>query len=382
MVRRVRTLRCWVRTFKRVAIRCGTRAYRIVDGRHLCQTSEKCIHNEPALRSEAGGGGSTDAGPAGSSRDARPRYWFELGGGKSDGGQTPSLSPADEAYPSLPQQLGATEHPPKQDAKKRPWQQQQQQQQQEAQASPGSLDGPESKKTKVDSIPAAMPQARPLARVRLWTWGRKSLIGISPFCNLPEVKELARGAHGSFNLNTSVRALRVAINLPKEMPDPVVFNCRVFREDLDVISSHDDWGHSGMHPTNVRRLFGHDHGATMEVLSQRLFSLFRQRQKSWRSDTPPILDIGFECNKGRDRSVGAAVVFENALKICGWTVGTTHLCESNWRRNHGCLKEAKRSATPFDPHPSCPYCQPSKSRQLVEDNMDKERFKGLRLSKP
>ena len=226
----------------------------------------------------------------------------------------------------------------------------------------------------------------PPPRVNLYTWGRKELGLIGPFCTMQDVKELLRWSSpkgrgrdgGPFNLDLSVKAGRAAMRLPDNSPDPLVFNCRVFREDIKTISGDDDWGHSGLHRTNVRRLFDHNHGATMKDMSGKIHNLVLQRHKSWPAGAPVVLDIGLECNKGRDRSVGMSAILENAFKINGWTVSTKHLCESNWRRNEGCLRAGEQQATSMDPHPHCPYCQPGKSSDLVAERTARQ-FPSLRF---
>ena len=58
----------------------------------------------------------------------------------------------------------------------------------------------------------------------------------------------------------------------------------------------------------------------------------------WRDKTTPFRIVCF-CNRGRDRSVGVAVLLGLALRKLGYTAKVTHTCQRVWRwhrRNNLC----------------------------------------------
>ena len=235
--------------------------------------------------------------------------------------------------------------------------------------------GRESRSGAIWPVPKPMPRAAaPLTTVRLWTWGRHTLYKISPYCNYTPVKELYRISQlrTDVNLGVSKKALRAAIRLREEDADPLILDCKRFHEDQSYLRTCPSWGHGGLHPDNVRRLFAHNNGDTMHNLLQELHGFVQERQRDWAATNAQrrTLDIGLQCNQGRDRSVGMSVVLENMFNLNGWTATTTHLCRSHWRRNHNCQKEADQHASPMDPFRYCPSCKPVNSRRLVQAKME------------
>ena len=221
---------------------------------------------------------------------------------------------------------------------------------------------------------------KPHTRVRLWTYGRKTLARVGGYNHIGAVKRLrdhAESSNNNFSLNLSVEAMRGVLKYKEDRTSPIVMNCRDFFEDSAKLRGAADWHHTGKHNCNVQRLFVHNRGETMRCFLVTLQSLVRTRQRNKKNTDPDILDICLECNKGRDRSVGCAVALENAFKECGWHVTTQHLCESGWIYKYECAKCAAKATNWADPHAECPHCTVARSEAYVHRMMESGSFDGL-----
>ena len=172
--------------------------------------------------------------------------------------------------------------------------------------------------------------------VTFYTWGRFKLHTIAPYNELPAVKTYTRtacGYDGYFCEDISGRALQAVI---KSTDVPLVFNCRDFWEHMKVLSASPSWGHCGVHPANIERLVAHKE-------MKEFANLLCRRVIAQRAARPSLecLDIGLECNQGRDRSVGMSVVLHNIFNLGGFKVTTTHLSETDWRTNNACKAQHK-----------------------------------------
>lgn len=237
---------------------------------------------------------------------------------------------------------------------------------------------PQNKKSrceKVQHVPAT------LRNVRFHTYGRATLGNIGPYNNMKEVKELREHVvgKGGFDYDLSRQAMRRVLRLKEDHPDPVIVNCRVFWEDFETIRHENDFRHSGKHPLNVSRIFKHQGGDTMRKLSKKLRQVVQEVQNSRKERDVDILDVCLECDHGKDRSVGVAVILENAFTLAGWKVSPTqHLCEGNWGMLADCARAAERDKVlGFNPHPPCPECQVKASYDIVKNNIDGGTFPDL-----
>ena len=214
-------------------------------------------------------------------------------------------------------------------------------------------------------MPQSVPASPLHTQIEILTLGRHSLATIRPFCTCPAVKEFNEAQNMDWRLG--LHAVRQALRLP---PESVVlfFSVTHFFEAKADLRTEPDWHHSGMHSANVRRILHHMGGDTMRSLAQRVRS---QLQGHLQAERPlSKIFIAFCCNGGRDRSVGVSVVFENALKLCGFSkVSTRHLCQQAWRSNRGCLECAEFFANSRHPFRPCPQCQVLASRSLVEETI-------------
>ena len=223
---------------------------------------------------------------------------------------------------------------------------------------------------------------QPYTRVRICSYGRKLLANVGGYNHLNAVKELrdhAESRKNNFAVGLSVEAMRQVLKYNKDQTDPIVMDCRVFFEDKAKLRTATDWHHTGKHPCNVQRLFTHNHGHTMHRFLETLQPLVRQRQRNKKPMDPDILDICLECNQGRDRSVGCAVALSNAFKLSGWSVKTSHLCESGWIYKSGCEKAAKEATYWGNPHATCPHCTVASSRDYVDRMVESGSFPGLQF---
>lgn len=229
---------------------------------------------------------------------------------------------------------------------------------------------PQNKKSryqKVQHVPAT------LQRVHLYTYGRKTLGAQSPYSKMKEVEDLRKHAldERAFDYDLSRRAMRRVLRLKEDHPDPVIVNCRVFWEDFENLRYEADFRHSGKHPLNVSRMFKHQEGDTMRKLSKQLQQMVQEVQNSRKEKDVDILEICLECNRGKDRSVGMAVILENAFTLAGWKVAPTrHFCDGFWGIFPDCTRAADKEISAFNPHPSCPECQVKASYDIVKKNID------------
>ena len=196
--------------------------------------------------------------------------------------------------------------------------------------------------------------------VTFHTWGRRTLHLVAPYNDLDAVKtytQTACGQNGYFCENISGRALQAVI---KSTDVPLVFNCRGFWEDLEVLQASRSWGHCGVHPDNIDRLVAHKK-------MKEFANLLCQKVIAQQAARPLLecLDIGLECNKGRDRSVGLSVLLEHLFRLAGWKVSTVHICRGNWRSNEACKKAAFLMTNARNPYAACPDCQTSRSYETA-----------------
>jgi hypothetical protein len=220
--------------------------------------------------------------------------------------------------------------------------------------------------------------------VRIYSYGRKTLAQIGGYNHLPAVKRLRDHAHShknNFSAGLSVEAMRQVLRYREESDiAPIVLNCRNFFEDKASLMREADWHHTGKHPCNVQRLFQHKGGETMRELLKTLEKAVRYRQRTQKPKDPDMLDICLECNQGRDRSVGCAVALANAFSLSGWTVETTHLCESGWLKKEGCKRCAEEAQSWAEPHAGCPHCTvPTRSQAYVFRMIESGSFPGLHI---
>ena len=196
--------------------------------------------------------------------------------------------------------------------------------------------------------------------VTFYTWGRFKLHTIAPYNELPAVKTYTRSAcghDGYFCENVSGRALQAVI---KSTDVPLVFNCRDFWEHMKVLQASPSWGHCGVHPANIERLVAHSE-------MKEFANLLCRKVIAQQAARPSLecLDIGLECNKGRDRSVGLSVLLQHLFGLAGWKVSTVHICQGNWRSNDACKRAAHLMKNPRNPYAACPDCQTSRSYETA-----------------
>ena len=221
---------------------------------------------------------------------------------------------------------------------------------------------------------------KPYTRIRLCSYGRISLAGVG-YNHIEAVQRLRDHALSSknwFSLNLSVEAMRGVLKYTEDQrTSPIVMDCRVFFEDSAKLRGAADWHHTGKHPLNIQRLFEHNSGETMRRFLGTLQSLVQTRQRNKKSTDPDILDICLECNKGRDRSVGCAVVLANAFSLSGWNVKTRHLCESGWNHKVECARSAREAQSWADSQAGCPHCTVARSEDHVKRMMESGSFEDL-----
>jgi hypothetical protein len=196
--------------------------------------------------------------------------------------------------------------------------------------------------------------------VRIYTFGRQTLSTIPPFDQMPEVQRMPM--EGVFYGDISGRALKAVINSDYV---PLVFNCRMFWEKPKNLRTSPSWGHSGVHSANIKRLLAHSWGDTMKEFAENFHSEVNKLRASRHS--LKCLDIGLECNQGRDRSVGMSVVLHNIFHRGGFKVTTTHLCKTKWRPNNACKRAAQIMTSARNPGGPCPECKMAYSYEMTRE---------------
>ena len=139
----------------------------------------------------------------------------------------------------------------------------------------------------------------------------------------------------------------------------------MFWETTKTLSTSPSWGHSGLHSANIKRLLAHSLGKTMKEFSEN----FCRKVNKLRASRPSLkcLDIGLECNQGRDRSVGMSVLLRHLFGLAGCNVAVVHICKENWRSNDACKSAASMMRNARNPNAPCPDCQTRGSYEMARN---------------